>query len=137
MSAEPPTILVCINKSVATHSVVASSGVFCVNILHADDWELSTAFGGARPVEERFSRRTWLAEGTGAPVLTDAICSLDCSVVNMIEHATHSIFLGQVSFVRLGPAGRPLIYLAGNYAQVADLVTPHALPEGNDVWGFW
>ena len=137
VSAEPPTILVCINRSAATHDVVATSGVFCVNILRAEDWELSNIFGGVGSVEDRFSSRTWYYSGTGAPVLADAICSLNCSVVNKIEHGTHSIFLGQVEVIRLGSIGQPLIYAAGKYAKVVSLDAAHTLPEGSEVWGFW
>ena len=136
VSADPPTILVCINRNAATHDVVVASSVFCVNILRAEDWRLSTAFGGATPAEQRFSSKCWSADGTGAPVLVDALCSLDCSVVQTIEHATHSIFIGQVRFVSTGIAGLPLIYSSGKYARVASLETPHPLPEGSEGWGF-
>lgn len=38
VSAEPPTLLVCLNKATATHGAVAKSGAFCVNLLRAEDW---------------------------------------------------------------------------------------------------
>src|SRR5919205_859541 len=47
-TAEPPTVLACINKLAATHNAVAKSRVFCVNVLRAEDWHLSTAFSGAQ-----------------------------------------------------------------------------------------
>src|ERR1700757_3558774 len=45
-TADPPTVLVCINKLATTHNAVAKSKVFCVNVLRAEDWQLSTAFSG-------------------------------------------------------------------------------------------
>jgi len=39
-SAEPPTVLVCINKLASTHNAVSKSKVFCVNVLRAEDWQL-------------------------------------------------------------------------------------------------
>src|SRR3954447_21403890 len=53
-SAEPPTVLVCINKLATTHNAVTKSKVFCVNVLRAEDWELSTTFSGAQSGEGRF-----------------------------------------------------------------------------------
>src|ERR1044072_3682968 len=47
-TADPPTVLVCINKLATTHNAVAKSKVFCVNVLRAEDWELSSAFSGGR-----------------------------------------------------------------------------------------
>src|SRR5919201_4281926 len=53
-SAEPPTVLVCINKLASTHGAVSKAAAFCVNVLRADDWQLSTTFSGAHSGESRF-----------------------------------------------------------------------------------
>ena len=45
-SAEPPTVLVCINKLATTHGAVSKAEAFCVNVLRAEDWQLSTTFSG-------------------------------------------------------------------------------------------
>src|SRR5919197_4160616 len=80
-TAEPPTVLVCINKLATTHNAVAKAKVFCVNVLRAEDWELSTAFSGGQSGEARFKTRNWAKLATGAPVLIDAFVSFDCRVV--------------------------------------------------------
>ena len=67
-SAEPPTVLACINKLATTHDAVAKSRVFCVNVLRAEDWELSTSFSGAHSGETRFRSRDWTRLATGSPV---------------------------------------------------------------------
>ena len=46
-SAEPPTVLVCLNRNSATHGSVARSKAFCVNVLRAEDSDLSNLFSGA------------------------------------------------------------------------------------------
>src|SRR2546430_6223503 len=58
-SAEPPTVLACINRLATTHGAVAKSRAFCVNVLRAEDWELSTTFSGAQSGEARFKSRDW------------------------------------------------------------------------------
>src|SRR3954469_22597150 len=58
-SAEPPTVLVCINKLASTHNAVAKSRVLCVNVLRTEDWELSTGFSGGASGEARFKTRDW------------------------------------------------------------------------------
>src|SRR5258706_12639542 len=47
-TADPPTVLACINRLATTHGAVAKSKAFCVNVLRAEDWELSTTFSGAQ-----------------------------------------------------------------------------------------
>ncbi len=135
-TADPPTVLACINKLATTHGAVAKSGVFCVNVLRAEDWELSTGFSGAQSGEARFKSHGWTRLATGAPVLIDALVSFDCRVVKKLVHGTHTIFLGQVEQVLFGTKGKPLLYSEGQYAKLASLTHGEPLPEGLDYWGF-
>ena len=135
-TAEPPTVLACINKLATTHGAVAKSKAFCVNVLRAEDWELSSTFSGAQSGETRFKSRDWTRLATGSPVLIDALVSFDCRVVKRLVHGTHTIFLGQVEQVLFGKKGKPLLYSEGQYAKLASLTLGEPLPEGLDYWGF-
>ena len=135
-SAEPPTVLACINKLAVTHDAVAKSKVFCVNVLRAEDWELSTVFSGAQTGEGRFKTGNWTHLATGSPALVDALVSFDCRVVKRLVHGTHSIFLGEVEQILIGKKGKPLLYSDGQYAKLASLTVGEPLPEGLDYWGF-
>ena len=135
-TAEPPTVLACVNKLATTHGALAKSKVFCVNVLRAEDWELSTTFSGAQSGETRFKSRDWTRLATGSPVLIDALVSFDCRVVKSLAHGTHTIFLGQVEQVLMGKKGKPLLYSEGQYAKLASLTLGEPLPEGLDYWGF-
>jgi flavin reductase len=135
-TADPPTVLVCINKLASTHDAVAKSKAFCVNVLRAEDWELSTTFSGAQSGEARFKSRDWTRLATGSPVLIDSLVSFDCRVAKSLTHGTHTIFLGQVEQVLLGKKGKPLLYSEGQYAKLASLTLGEPLPEGLDYWGF-
>src|ERR671911_1827822 len=68
-TADPPTVLACINKLATTHGAVAKSKAFCVNVLRAEDWELSTSFSGAQSGETRFKSRDWTRLATRSPGL--------------------------------------------------------------------
>jgi flavin reductase (NADH) len=135
-TAEPPSVLACINKLATTHNAVAKAGVFCVNVLRSEDWELSTMFAGAQAGEVRFRAREWTHLATGAPVLTDALASFDCRVVKTLDHGTHTVFLGEVESILIGKKGKPLLYAGGQYAKLASLAHGEALPEGLDYWDF-
>ncbi|MEJ2174260.1 MAG: flavin reductase family protein [bacterium] len=134
-TAEPPTVLICVNKVTATHGAIAKGGVFCVNALRAEDVEVSTQFSGTQSGEARFRARDWSRLATGSPVLIDALVSFDCRVVKKMTHGTHSIFLGLVEQVLFGKKGRPLLYAEGQYAKLAALSHGEPLPEGLDYWG--
>src|SRR4026208_2236939 len=85
-TADPPTVLVCINKLATTHGAVAKSKAYSVNALRSADWELSTTFSGAQSGEVRFKSRDWTHLATGSPVLIDALVSFDCRVVKTLAH---------------------------------------------------
>jgi len=135
-TAEPPTILICLNKTSATCGSVAKSKSFCVNVLRAEDSDLSNLFSGALSGEGRFKSREWSKLATGSPVLLDALVSFDCRVIKKLAHGTHTIILGQVAQVLFGKKGRPLLYAEGQYSKLAALAHGEPLPEGLDYWGF-
>ncbi len=135
-TAEPPTVLVCINKLATTHSAIAKARAFCVNVLRSEDWQLSTTFSGAQSGVARFKSGNWTRLATGSPVLVEALVSFDCRVVKKLVHGTHTVFLGQVEQILLGQKGKPLLYSDGQYAKLASLTIGEPLPEGLDYWGF-
>jgi flavin reductase (DIM6/NTAB) family NADH-FMN oxidoreductase RutF len=134
-TADPPTVLVCVNRATATHGAIAESGLFCVNVLRHEDRDLSGQFSGAQKADERFRDERWTTLATGAPVLLNALVSFDCRVVNSLDHGTHTIFLGEVKQLQIGRKGKPLLYSEGQYAKLASLAQGEPLPEGLDYWG--
>src|SRR5688500_4310020 len=105
-TADPPTVLICVNKLATTHGAVAKSKVFAVNVLRAEDWGLSTTFSGAQSGEGRFKSRDWTRLATGSPVLIDSLVAFDCHVVKSLVHGSHTVFLGQVAQVLVGKKGK-------------------------------
>ncbi|MDP1601854.1 MAG: flavin reductase family protein [Legionella sp.] len=134
-TADPPTVLACINRGTTTHGVIAESGVFCVNVLRFEDRELSGLFSGTQKGEGRFREGDWMRLATGSPVLSNALVAFDCRVANRLEHGTHTVFLGEVEALHLGKKGKALLYADGQYAKLASLAHGEPLPEGLDYWG--
>jgi flavin reductase (DIM6/NTAB) family NADH-FMN oxidoreductase RutF len=135
VSADPPTVLICVNQATATYKAIAESGVFCVNVLRHEDQDLSTLFSGAQKGEARFRPEQWTRLATGAPVLESALVAFDCRVVHRLPHGTHTIFLGAVEKLQIGRKGKPLLYSDGQYAKLASLAHGEPLPAGLDYWG--
>lgn len=138
-AADPPTVLVCVNRGSTTHEAMAKAGVFCINVLRAEDRELSGLFSGAQgsPIRGggRFRDGHWTHLLTGSPVLVNSLVSFDCKIVNRLVHGTHTVFLGEVGELLIGKKGKPLLYADGQYAKLASLAHGEPLPEGLDYWG--
>lgn len=135
VSADPPTLLACVNRGTTTHQAVDGAGLFCVNVLRHEDRELSSLFSGGQKGEGRFGEERWTTLATGAPALVNSLVSFDCRVINRLVHGTHTIFLGEVQQLAIGGKGKPLLYSDGQYAKLASLAHGEPLPEGLDYWG--
>ena len=59
VSVEPPQIVVCINQSTDTGAAMLKGKVFAVNILKADQQEISNQFAGGASQEQRFANVNW------------------------------------------------------------------------------
>lgn len=117
VSDEPATILVCLNRLNPANDCYAKNGVFALNTLAANQQALADAFSGLTGLsqDERFALGEWERVASGAPVLTGALTSFDCRLIEAKEVATHRILLGQVTGLRIGDSLSPLIYHRRGY----------------------
>ena len=136
VTAEPPAILVCLNRNSATYGAVSKSKAYCVNVLRTEDSDLSNLFSGVLSGEGRFKSREWSRLATGSPALLDALVTFDCRVIKNLAHGSHTIFLGQVEQILFGKKGKPLLYAEGQFGKLASLAHGEPLPEGLDYWGY-
>lgn len=114
--AAPPRLLVCINKSGATHEKIAASGQFCVNVVAEDQERIAKGFAGTMGKElDRFSLGSWYDLTTGSPALAEASAAIDCRLVGQVEQFSHSIFLGEVVGVATQPGKDALLYGARRF----------------------
>ncbi len=118
VSMEPPQILVCLNQATDTGAVVLEQQQFAVNILSAEQQEVSNQFAGGSSQEARFASLNWESGENGAPILNDALASLECKVVHTLLAGTHWIIVGEVQKV-ICRSGEPLLYYSGAYRQLA------------------
>lgn len=132
VSADPPALLVCVNKSTSSHEAFAASKLFCVNVLEDADHIVATRFGSPDFRHTRFQDRDWKKLSTGAPVLVGCSVSFDCEVAAQIEVATHTIFLGRVVAVETWTErNSPLLYWNGEYHNNAtQVVSPGTVASG-------
>jgi flavin reductase (DIM6/NTAB) family NADH-FMN oxidoreductase RutF len=128
VSADPPTLLVCINSGASAHEPIRASGRFSVNLLASGQDSIARCFSGETGLrgEERFTVGGWSPLVTGAPVLDGALVSFDCQVTEIVKMATHSVFFGAVAAITLQSTTRPLIYSHGTYGTFS--------PEGAGLW---
>jgi flavin reductase len=120
ISAEPPMMLFCINKTSSSYARMIENEVFCINVLAPAHETLSNVFAGRTDerLDARFETGDWRKLATGAPALSGALASFDCRLVEAKEVATHVVMIGAVEAVELGAEGAALAYLHRKYQSV-------------------
>lgn len=119
VSAEPPRLLVCINRNVRAHQIISEGGVLGVNVLDAHHESLAMRFAGmVQGVvgNDRFLEGDWSHGPSGVPILRDALVSFECRVIEETISGTHSIFLCDVMDVGTSDdSSSALVYFNRNF----------------------
>lgn len=115
VSLDPPLILWSIDKRSSSYDVFAEATHFAVNILAADQIEMSNQF--ARSKDDKYANVDCELGAGQAPVLQECSAVFECERFNIVEGGDHWIIIGRV--VNFQDNGRsPLLYHQGAYSSV-------------------
>ena len=118
LSADPPSLLVCVNRSSSIAAALVPGADFSVNLLAAGQQDVAQAFGGQRVSKgvARFAFGGWFRSDRDVPLLAGANVSFECIVAEVKDWATHHIVIGSIIDVRLAqPPRSALVYHDGQY----------------------
>lgn len=117
VTADPPTVLICVNRDARSYLFIAGSGRFCVNLLAHDQRELAERFSG-KVREHQFDDISYHIGQTGVPLLDGSIAHFECEVVHEHHEGSHSIFAGRVLTCDASSM-MPLGYFNGDFRNFA------------------
>ena len=126
VSLDPPLVLWSLALTSACLPAFRACGHFVVNVLAADQVEISNRF--AKTGHDKFADLSWTPGLGGAPLLEGCCAFFECS--NEARHAggDHLIFIGRVEHF-----GRhhkqPLLFHGGRYCERAELPHAPAIPR--------
>lgn len=121
LSADPPKVIACVNRSSSTWPLIERFGHFGVSSLgprHQAVAERFSGFGGVKGAD-RYEGADWITLATGASLLVDAVAVFDCRLDEMIDRGSHSIVIGSVAAVGTRDDGGALAYWRGGYRPLA------------------
>ncbi len=115
--ADPPLMLVSIDKRTSALSTILAARHFAINFLPRGAGAIADDFGGKSEKKgaDRFEAGHWGQLTTGAPVLLSAVGAIDCTLEETIERAGTCIVIGRVVDVLDGADNEPLIHFRGGY----------------------
>ena len=113
ISMDPPSLLICINKSARIHDTLKIGSEFCINLLNKDQEELSNICSDEDSYDERFKDKNWNTKGV--PFLANAQANIFCKVDKLSSYHTHTIVVGLVQDANYSEEISTLTYVDGNY----------------------
>jgi 3-hydroxy-9,10-secoandrosta-1,3,5(10)-triene-9,17-dione monooxygenase reductase component len=120
LSLDPPLVLLSTARTSTTWPRVAATGRFAVNVLAADQQEVSTRFavsGG-----DKFAGQGWRPGALGNPLLDGAIAHVECDIEALHDGGDHVVVIGRVRALEAPglQTGSPLVYYRSRYRSLAD-----------------
>lgn len=93
VSADPPSVLMCIGGAASSRPSMVPGQTFCANILAADQVALSPGFAWGD--EDPFTVFEWEPAEDGTPVLTGTTAHLLCEIERVVEHHGTAVVLAK------------------------------------------
>ncbi|MEV5608008.1 flavin reductase family protein [Streptomyces sp. NPDC052225] len=120
LSLDPPLVAFMVARTSTTWPRIARAGVFCVNVLGADQGELCRAF--AVSGADKFAGVPYdRAPVSGSPRLDGAAAWVDCAVHAVHTGGDHLIVVGRVTALGTAPTDTaPLLFHRGRFGRLGD-----------------
>ncbi|MET9464418.1 flavin reductase family protein [Streptomyces sp. NPDC006544] len=119
LSLDPPLVTFMVARTSTTWPRIARAGVFCVNILGAEQGALCRAF--AVSGADKFAGVAHTpAPATGSPQLDAVPAWIDCRIHAVHTGGDHLIVVGKVEAMGAAGEGGPLLFHKGRFGRFAD-----------------
>ncbi|MDO9019295.1 MAG: flavin reductase family protein [Deltaproteobacteria bacterium] len=122
VSIAPPIVLVSATNASSAAAMMRDAGAFAVNLLARDQRPLADAF--AQPHEHRsfvWSDLPVVRDHAGVALLAGSLGAFSATVRSFVDAGDHTLVLGDVTALHLGPAGEALVYHDRAYGSVDPL----------------
>ncbi|GLF97259.1 flavin reductase family protein [Streptomyces yaizuensis] len=128
LSLDPPLVVFMVARTSATWPRIARAGVFCVNVLGAEQDVLCRGFAmsGAGGADKFAGVDHRPAPVTGSPLLVGARAWVDCTVHAVHPGGDHLIVVGRVAALGTpeGEGDGPLVFHRGAFRRLAAASEP-------------
>ena len=121
VSAQPPSMLVCVSRSTSALDAIRSSGAFAISYLPEGAEDVADIFGGRRGIAgaDRFGQGQWKTGATGSPVFGAATATFECAVSATFSHDDTEIIVGRITAYSTDESVMPLVMFGGKFRKLS------------------
>jgi 3-hydroxy-9,10-secoandrosta-1,3,5(10)-triene-9,17-dione monooxygenase reductase component len=119
LSLDPPLVSLSPARTSRSWPQIAEAGVFCVSMLTEEQVDVCSRFSASGG--DKFAGLSWHPRPvTGSPIVDGCLAWVDCRIELVHPAGDHELVVGRVVDLDVRE-GRPLIFFASQFAQLAEL----------------
>lgn len=115
VSLQPKLVAISIGEKAKMLGYINSSKKFAINILAANQKDLSKQFAGQLNSDEVIAFETY----QGHPIIKNSLAVISCELFNQLDAGDHTIFIGRVTGLKHEPH-EPLLFFGGKYQEIKE-----------------
>lgn len=112
ISLEPPTVMVCVQRTSSTHDCLFRSDHLAINILSTDQLDVVNRF--ARRSPDKFADLDWVPGPFGSPMIPRSAAQMEVAIRERLQASTHTVFICRVVHAEASDR-HPMIYSASGF----------------------
>ena len=111
LSMDPPLVLICIDRKIASHESLEKTDAFGVNICNSEQGKLAWDFANSNiDKNELIKSLPHTLTKLGTPLLDGCLATMECKITQKYDGGDHTIFIGQVEEGKFDENAEPLVY---------------------------
>jgi flavin reductase (DIM6/NTAB) family NADH-FMN oxidoreductase RutF len=112
ISLDPPTVMVCVQRTSSTHDCLFRASHLAINILSTDQLDVVSRF--AAKSEDKFSGLDWEPGPLGSPLIGRSSAQMEVEIRERLQATTHTVFICRVVHAAVSDR-TPMVYSAGRF----------------------
>jgi flavin reductase (DIM6/NTAB) family NADH-FMN oxidoreductase RutF len=112
VSLEPPTVMVCVQRTSSTHDCLFRAEHLAINILSTDQLDVVQRF--AAKSADKFAGLDWRPGPSGSPFIERSSAQMEVQIRERLQASTHTVFICRVVEATVTERN-PMVYSAGQF----------------------
>ncbi|HTW13929.1 MAG TPA: flavin reductase family protein [Nocardioides sp.] len=112
ISLDPPTVMVCVQRTSSTHDCLFRATHLAINIASTEQMDVLGTFASKAP--DKFADVAWSRGRFGSPVLAGSSAHLEVEIRERLQASTHTVFICRVVDADVTDLP-PVVYSAGRF----------------------